>query len=108
MKKFFQNPYYLAWTIVLGLIFVLGIISSFAEALFRVVVVLIGAECIYSGILLLIAKRKNKVNIEDFVNEDEAEQKKFSFAKSEQKINSTLLIVSLFVFGVILVYLAFR
>lgn len=108
MKKFFQNPYYLAWVIALGLILVLGIISSFVDALFRVVIVLIGAECIYSGVLLLLAKRKNKVNVEDFVNESEVEQKKFSFAKSEQKMNSTLLIVSLFIFGVVLIYLAFR
>ncbi len=108
MKKFFQNPYYLAWVIALGLILVLGIISSFVNALFRVVIVLIGAECIYSGVLLLLAKRKNKVNVEDFVNESEVEQKKFSFAKSEQKMNSTLLIVSLFIFGVVLIYLAFR
>lgn len=108
MKKFFKNPYNLAWTIVLGVIVVLMIIVSFVPAIFRVVSFLIGAECIYSAVLIVVCRKKNKVNLDDFKNQSETEQKKFSFAESEGKINMLLFVCMLFIIGAVFVYFTFR
>lgn len=110
MKNFFSDPFNLAWSIGLGLVFVLGIVCSFVDVLYRLELFLIGAECVYSAVLLIRFRRKNHVNIEDFQNQpdDQPEKKKFSFAKSESKINMVLLIGSLFFVGAILMYFTFR
>lgn len=108
MKNFFKNPYYLVWTIMLGIIILVGIISPFAQVLYRVEAILIGAECIYSAVLLLLYHKKTRVNLEDFQNTQETEEKRFSFSKSEGKVNSFLFVVALFFIGAILIYFAFR
>lgn len=108
MEKFFKNPYYLVWTILLGIIILVGIISPFAQVLCRVEVILIGVECIYSSVLLLLHYKKTRINLEDFQNTQETEEKKFSFSKSEGKVNSFLFVVALFCIGAILIYFAFR
>lgn len=108
MKKFLKNPYNLAWIILLGLIVVLIIVVSFVPAIFRVVSFLIGAECIYSAVLMIIHRKKNKINLDEFENQEATEKKKFSFLESEGKINSLLFICFLFIVGVIFVYLTFK
>lgn len=108
MKKFLKNPYYLAWTIMLGIIVVVAIIGAFVSVLYKVETFLIGVECVYSAVLLVVSRKKKNINLDEFKNESEPQEKKFSFAQSEGRINTVLLVVALFLIGAMLVYFTFR
>lgn len=108
MKKFFKNPYNLAWVISIGVVVVFTIVASFVPVLFRVDTFLIGAVCIYSGVLLIMARRNNNIDLDEFTNESDIKKSKKSFAQSEGKINRILFISSLFIVGVIFIYLTFK
>lgn len=108
MKKFLKNPYNLAWIILLGIIVVLVIVVSFVPVIFRVVSFLIGVECIYSAVLITMHRKKNKINLDEFENQQVSEKKKFSFVESEGKMNTILFVCLLFVIGAIFVYFTFK
>lgn len=108
MKKFFKNPYYLAWSIILGVIILITIIGAFVPALYKILMFIIGAESIYSAVLIIVSRKKNKINLEEFNNNPETEQKKFSFTKAENKINNFLFVGMLFLVGAMLIYFTFK
>ena len=109
MKKFFSNPYIIAWICVFVVFIVVISLSFLADILINISIFLLGGECIYTGVLLLLyQKHKNKIDITEFMNEDEKEKKKVAFYQKEGKTNMMIFVMSLFVIGAILVYLAFR
>ena len=109
MKKFIKNPYIIAWLVVLGVILIVSALSPLASFLVNIGVFLLGGECMYTGVLLYIyQKKKNKVDITEFMNDDEKEIKKASLAQKEAKMNFNIIVFSLFVIGAVLIYLTFR
>lgn len=109
MKKFLKNPYIILWVAVAGLIVILSALSSLATILMNISIFLIGGECIYTGILLVMhQKKKDKVDITEFMNEDEKEIKKTNMARKEAKMNMNIIIFTLVMIGAILIYLSFR
>ena len=109
MKKFLKNPYIIAWIAVIALILILAALSPLASWLINVSVFFIGAECIYSGVLLALhQKKKNRVDITEFMNDDEKEIKKTNLAQKEAKMNKNIIIFFLVMMGVFMMYFTFR
>ena len=109
MKKFFKNPYIIAWIGVFAVILLLSVLSPLASVLTNISIFLLGGECIYTAVLLVIYQKKKKsVDITEFMNDDEKEIKKANLAQKEAKMNLNIIIFSLFIVGVVLVYLTFR
>ena len=109
MKKFFKNPYIIAWLVVFGVIAIFSALSSLVTWFMNVSIFLIGGECIYTGVLLAMRQKiRNKVDITQFMNDDEKEIKKANMAQKEAKMNMNIIIFTLVAMGAILVYFAFR